>query len=122
MNAEEIRRKFIADNAESLLAELKTVLEGTGDFSSKSGIWLGYAFERLSKMVDTANDLKVIEATTTTEIIKAVSKGKITMSEAKELMNLLKVESDIKCDMLGDSVKLPELNITIRKEDGSGTK
>ena len=95
MDAEAIRKKFVQDNAEKLLEELKAVLDGTGEFSSKSGIWLGYAFERISKMVDAADDIRVIEATNTKEVLSALSKGRITVDQAKDLMQLLKAQADI---------------------------
>jgi len=95
MDANEIRKKFIEDNAEMLLDELEGVLKGTGDFSSKSGNWLGYAFSRISSMIDAADDIKVVEAESTKEVLAALSKGRITVKEAKELMALLKLQADV---------------------------
>jgi len=94
MDANEIRKKFIEDNAEVLLDELEGVLKGTGEFSSKSNVWLNYAFARISNMVDAADDIKVVEAESTKEVLAALSKGRITTKEAKELMQLLKLQSE----------------------------
>ncbi len=105
MDANKIRKKFIEDNAEMLLDELKGVLEGEGEFSSKSGIWLGYAFKLIEKMITTADDIKTIEVENTQEILKALSKGKITMIEAKDMMKLLKDQSEVEGN----------------KDDGGGT-
>ena len=95
MDANEIRQKFIKDNAEMLLDELEGVLKGTGEFSSKSNVWLSYAFDILEKMVVTADDIKIVEVQNTKEVLAALSKGRITVKEAKELMALLKVQSDV---------------------------
>jgi len=94
MDAEQLRKKFIDDNAVMLLEELQMVLRGEGEFSSESGIWLGYAFERLSKMVDSADDLRVMDAENTKQVLEALSKGRITMAQAKELMELLKMQKE----------------------------
>ncbi len=116
MNAEQIRARFIEDNAERLMSELKGVLDGTGEFSSKSGIWLGYAFERIKSMVDASDDLKLVKATNTKEILTAVTKGKITVTEAKELMVLLKLQADIEGASGDDLDNLGTVEFLIRKK------
>ena len=95
MNAEEIREKFIKDNAEFLLDELKLVLRGKGEFSSKSGIWLTKAFESISGMIDNASDQRLVDAKTSSDIIELVKKGKISYKQARELLDLMKLEKDM---------------------------
>jgi len=95
MNAEEIREKFIKDNAEFLLDELKLVLRGEGEFSSKSGIWLTKAFESISGMIDNASDQRLVDAKTSSDIIELVKKGKLSYKQARELLDLMQREKDM---------------------------
>ncbi len=90
----QIRARFIEDNAEFLLSELNTVLRGEGDFSSKSNVWLGAAFERIFKMVDQAGDLRILKAKSGTDIVEAMEKGEMTSEEALKYLEVIKARAD----------------------------
>ena len=95
MNAEQIRAKFLIDNAEFLLNEWSKVLKGKGKFSCESTIHLGRAIELLEKVLLAADDLKMQEAVTVDTVMTGVQKGKVSVREAKELLELIRTKQDI---------------------------
>lgn len=95
MHPDEVREKFLRDNAEFLLDEQKKVLRGEGEFTCPSGIHLSRAFKLIDKIILTASDRQKLEMETTREVVLAVGKGKISADEGAKLLEILKTQQDI---------------------------
>ena len=113
----EIRTKFINENADFLLTELGQVLRGEGEFSCKSNHVLTYALDILEQAINNAGDVVEIEATTAHGVVELLQKGRISLVEARELMQILKVQQEI--EELPKLLK--KLEMLERGEDGQIT-
>ncbi len=111
-SSSEIREKFINENAEFLLEELSSVLRGEGEFSCKSNHTLSYALNLVEDSIKSAGDIVEIQATTAQEVVGLVSKGKMTLPEAREFMQILKTQQEIE--------ELPKLLAKLQELEGGG--
>ena len=122
MNANEIRKKFIEDNAEFLLDELATVLRGEGEFSCEYGSHLSYSLELLEKMILKAQDTKMVSVESVRDVLQALAKGKIDAKEARNLIELLKVESEIDSLSSDDKSAPPAVHFYLYNEEKDETQ
>jgi len=94
MNATELRKTFLEVHAGRVLQLYRDRLDGEFptdcDISALDKMW-----DLLQKVIVAADDKSTTEASTTAEVIAALSKGKITAQEAKELMYILKLQADV---------------------------
>lgn len=99
MNGDQIREKFIRDNAEFLLDEYAKVLRGEAKFSCESNHFLGKAIDMIQKIVldssDTMKSITIEKGVNTTSIIEALRNGEISVHNAKELLHLTAIVQDI---------------------------
>jgi len=94
MNATELREHFLQEHAEEILRLYRARIDGqslnTVDMSALDNMW-----QLLQSVIKAAKDKEIVETKSTSDIMQAVSKGRITVDEAKELMHLLKLQKDI---------------------------
>jgi len=78
------------------IREAKPVMDAYLDVSKGTGVLKGNkeinakVWDVLSQIILQADDLRKIHATTHTDILKLLRRGKVTISEAKELMEIMK--------------------------------
>ncbi len=94
MKATELREAFLKDHAEKVMSLYRDRLDGNFpkdcDISALDKMW-----ELLEKIVIGVKDKETLDATSTQSVLDALKKGKITVDQAKELMFILKLQSDV---------------------------
>jgi len=95
MNSGELR--MIAINGLApFLAEFFAVLNDKEDgFGCKSNYVLEQALEMTKDIIKSAGDLQEIEAKNTSDVLKLLGTGKITISECQNLMSIMHTKSEI---------------------------
>jgi hypothetical protein len=94
-SAEDLRERFLLDNADFVLDELAAVLRGEGEFSCQSSLTLGNYLETLHRLVERAADKIKLDALSIKNITAGVASGKMSASVAQQCMDLLKTQQDI---------------------------
>jgi hypothetical protein len=112
MEARDIRKKFLEDNAEFVLDEVRTVLRGEGDYKHKSQDLFDTVFDMIRKIIEKTDEIQSIQAKNTTDVIRLLTQGKITPKEAYQLINMLKT----KIDMRKEKLKVDELTTKVRTQ------
>ena len=114
MTIESIRKRFLQDSEEVLNEIRARTLGLKSDNVSADAEFLKKYWDAIVPMIHGAGDLKKIEASTTADIITMLKEGEITIRDAKDLMQLLSVQSDIE-DIKALLVKVNQLT------DGQGS-
>lgn len=115
MNQNQIRKKFLGENAEILLDEYHGVLKGKAEFSCEEAFYLAKAIDLLTKLIEKADDIVMIEAENAKDVLALLKSGTLTFPEAKELMELFAKAKDIE----GGTNVVDEFgfDITVRKKE-----
>ena len=89
VNAAELRGIFLS-SAESVIAEI--IGRASGQFRNNQIVDkdLERAWNALVPILQQANDIKRIEISSIADIVKSASEGKISIKDAKELMQLFR--------------------------------
>lgn len=86
---EEIRAIAIS-GLKPFMNDFFDILNGDSkEFKSDNAYVIENSMDIAKGIIKTAGDLKIIEATNTAEVIKALNKGRITLAEAKDLMYVM---------------------------------
>ncbi len=96
MKSSELRKKFLNEYGGFLLDEYGAVVKGTATFASlltkpREDMW-----DLLKDIISKASDVDRLTAKSTSEVIHLLGKGKVSIDQAMKLMELLKVEQEIK--------------------------
>ena len=96
-NAREMRTVLIEGALPALekLMEVFTDDKGEHQLTSDQADTMNMIWPTLSTMIAKESDYIKIDAKNTSAIIELLAEGKITISDAKDFMNLLSVQSDI---------------------------
>ena len=100
MTPEELRLMFLEGCAEHVLTEYIAVVKGEGEFSGTNAQARIDMWELTQKLIVQASDARKLEAHTTAEVIGLLKTGKVTVKEAKELMEMLRTANEV--DILPD--------------------
>ena len=112
MNGSDLRKIFL-DNAQDIVVSMTNSAKGADDpvrenpdidTASYMNVW-----NLASDIIKNSSDIVKIEARTTEGIVKAVCEGKMTVKEAKELMELFQTKQNID--------ELPKLLEALGKEN-----
>ncbi|MBO1924572.1 hypothetical protein [Thiomicrorhabdus sp. 6S3-12] len=93
--ADEVRAVMI-QGLSTFVHDYILVLKGEKqDFACRNAFAINNAMDLIQHLSRSASDLKKLEAENTQEVLKALKSGKISLHDAKWLMDILKTESDI---------------------------
>lgn len=95
----EIRKAFL-DDSQEVLKELRCRMLGkVGDNpGADTNLMLKY-YDVISDIIRQADDQQRIDAQNTSDILTLLKRGKISITEAKELMQILVHESEVKMNL-----------------------
>ena len=81
---------------ETIITETAQVVKGEREYySSKDGKMRFEIWEIVKSMIINSSENMKAELSTTRDVIKAVTEGKITVSEGEKLINMLKADFEI---------------------------
>ena len=94
-NSSALRQKFMDEIGFDLLEEYSKVIKGKDDFKSKNVKARESAFELVKSIISSVGDTHALEIATTANVIDCIKQGSITFLEAKQLMDMLSIKSDM---------------------------
>lgn len=112
MNNNELKDRFMRDNAEFLMKEFSQVLKGELDsFTSQSQYVLDKGFEIIFDGIKSATEIDETLAQSSSGVIKMMARGDISAKEAQELLCLLEKLSQIEETQLGVKFKRADIEM-----------
>ena len=105
--AQDLRKQVLAHGVHMIEKLQKSIYNKDEDISAEQARSYEMLWPVLENLIDKTEDLKVIQATNATEVIGAVTAGKMTMNEGLAMMALLKDQITIEelpklLEQLGD--------------------